>query len=137
MCVRAKRGAWPDSIGDYQVVDDDGHHLVWIYLHRFGPDTEAVAERILAAINGDTVPAPTLPDALLAERVAEGHLPTLAPEIGLHAIGRLYAADVQPIPDSHDVEWMRGRITLGVAVEPQSIPVRMGATYVIAQVVHP
>ena len=76
-------------------------------------------------------------DALLAERVAEGHLPTLAPEIGLHAIGRLYAADVQPIPDSHDVEWLRGRITLGVAVEPQSIPVRMGATYVIAQVVHP
>lgn len=62
MSVRAKRGRWPDRQGDYEAVDPDGRHLLWVYGHRYGPDAEAVAERILAAINGDTVPAPTLPE---------------------------------------------------------------------------
>ena len=64
MGVRAKRGQWPDADGDYEIVDTDGCHLFYVSGGSFGPDTEAVAERILAAINGDTVPAPTLPDDL-------------------------------------------------------------------------
>lgn len=63
MGVRAKRGDWPDGEGDYEIVDTDGCHLFYVLGGSFGPDTEAVAERILVAINGDTVPAPTLPES--------------------------------------------------------------------------
>lgn len=62
MGVRVKRGQWPDVAGDYQIADTDGCHLFYVLGGSFGPDTEAVAERILVAINGDTVPAPTLPE---------------------------------------------------------------------------
>ena len=64
MGVRAKRGQWPDVDGDYEIVDGNGWLLLYAMADHFGPDAEAVAERILAAINGDTVPAPTLPDDL-------------------------------------------------------------------------
>ena len=64
MGVRVKRGRWPDVDGDYEIVDGDGWLLLYAMADHFGPDTEAVAERILVAINGDTVPAPTLPDDL-------------------------------------------------------------------------
>ncbi len=65
MGVRAKRGRrWPDEYGNYEIVEDkvNGSVLQWVDRGTYGPDTEAVAERILAAINGDTVPAPTLPE---------------------------------------------------------------------------
>lgn len=75
MSVRAKRGQWPDKYGNYEIVEDKVNGSVlrrswtldrvrWVDRGTYGPDTEAVAERILAAINGDTVPAPTLPDDL-------------------------------------------------------------------------
>lgn len=70
MSVRAKRGRrWPDEYGNYEIVQDqhNGSVLQWVDRGTFGPDTEAVAERILAAINGDTVPAPTLPAPTLPD----------------------------------------------------------------------
>lgn len=64
MSVRAKRGTrWPDEYGKYEIVNGDGWLLLYAMADHFGPDAEAVAERILAAINGDTVPAPTLPES--------------------------------------------------------------------------
>ncbi len=77
MSVRAKRGRrWPDEYGNYEIVQDqhNGSVLQWVDRGTFGPDTEAVAERILVAINGDTVPAPTLPEDVgedAVERTAE------------------------------------------------------------------
>ncbi len=76
MSVRAKRGRrWPDEYGNYEIVQDqhNGSVLQWVDRGTFGPDTEAVAERILVAINGDTVPAPTLPEDV-------GELPGDMPE---------------------------------------------------------
>ena len=53
MGVRAKRGTrWPDEYGKYEIVQDqhNGSVLQWVDRGSFGPDTEAVAERVLAAI---------------------------------------------------------------------------------------
>ena len=96
--VRAKRGRWPDDVGDYEIRSEGGGTLLWVEHSPHYPDTEAVAERILAAINGDTVPEGVSEQVQdLRDRLY--HAPTVGPTIAAiarDAINALAAAPTLP-----------------------------------------